>query len=103
MLVSVPFSIAFGPSLITQPVDVFLGLAIPIHAHIGMNAIAADYIPTHVPAGIADGALFASRCAILATTTVLVIGLFDLNCNGAGITGALKALWTHPPHHKEGH
>lgn len=101
MLVALPFNIAFGPSMITMPIDIALGVVIPVHAHIGLNACAADYIPKFAPSGAAEGLLFASRCAILGTTTVIMLGLFDLNMGGKGITGVLKALWTEAPHHHD--
>ena len=37
ILTGVPAVIATSPSALTMPLDVVLGLALPLHAHIGMN------------------------------------------------------------------
>lgn len=37
ILAGVPAVIATSPSALTMPLDVVLGLAMPLHAHIGMN------------------------------------------------------------------
>lgn len=37
VLAGVPAAIATSPSSLTLPLDVVLGLALPLHAHIGMN------------------------------------------------------------------
>lgn len=45
ILTGVPAVIATSPSALTMPLDVVLGLALPLHAHIGMNygKILLDY------------------------------------------------------------
>lgn len=89
--------------MITMPIDMALGVIIPVHAHIGLNACAADYIPKFAPAGSAPSLLFGSRVLILGTTSIIILGLFDLNFNGSGITGVLKSLWTRHPQQNEEH
>lgn len=37
VLAGVPAAIATSPSALTMPLDVVLGIALPLHAHIGMN------------------------------------------------------------------
>lgn len=37
LLAGVPLAVATSPSAITMPIDVVLGIAMPVHAHIGMN------------------------------------------------------------------
>lgn len=37
ILAGVPAAVATSPSALTMPLDVVLGLAMPLHAHIGMN------------------------------------------------------------------
>lgn len=37
ILAGTPLAIATSPSAITMPIDVVLGVALPVHAHIGMN------------------------------------------------------------------
>lgn len=37
VLAGVPAAIATSPSALTMPLDIVLGIALPLHAHIGMN------------------------------------------------------------------
>lgn len=37
VLAGVPAAIATSPSALTMPLDLVLGIALPLHAHIGMN------------------------------------------------------------------
>lgn len=37
ILAGLPVAIATSPSALTMPLDVVLGVALPLHAHIGMN------------------------------------------------------------------
>ena len=40
-----PIALFSGPSMLSLPVDVTLGVLIPVHAHIGINYVISDYIP----------------------------------------------------------
>ncbi|CAM9416081.1 unnamed protein product [Choristocarpus tenellus] len=88
VLAGVPVAITTSPSMITKPLDVLLGLAIPIHAHIGMNYIITDYVPRS-GRGMARGGM-------LAATVLATLGLLKLNIEGAGLTETLKATWRQP-------
>ena len=46
----VPVAIFVSPSPLTTPVDIALGIAIPLHAHVGCNGIISDYVPQVVSA-----------------------------------------------------
>mmetsp|Transcript_6212 Transcript_6212/g.11375 ORF Transcript_6212/g.11375 Transcript_6212/m.11375 type:complete len:119 (+) Transcript_6212:75-431(+) len=72
-------------SAFLQPVDVALGLALPLHGHITMNMVVSDYIPP-AARGIARGGL-------LGITGVTVLGLLNLNLRGPGLTRCVKQLW----------
>lgn len=37
VLAGVPAAVATSPSALTMPLDIVLGIALPLHAHIGMN------------------------------------------------------------------
>jgi len=75
-----------GKSLSSSPqVDLVLGIAFPIHGHIGMNGVITDYVPK--PARVI------ARYGALATTTITLIGLMKLNLFGPGITETYKSLW----------
>lgn len=37
VLAGVPAAVATSPSALTMPLDIVLGIAMPLHAHIGMN------------------------------------------------------------------
>ncbi|CAM9849684.1 unnamed protein product [Sphacelaria rigidula] len=88
LLVGVPLAFATSPSAITMPVDVVLGIAMPVHAHIGMNYVISDYVP-RASRGPARGAM-------LAATVIATLGLLKLNVAGAGLTETLKATWKKP-------
>lgn len=45
LLVAAPLALFLSPSPLTFPVDLFLGVAFPLHAHVGFNYIISDYVP----------------------------------------------------------
>ncbi|CAN0233042.1 unnamed protein product [Laminaria digitata] len=72
-----------------MPLDVVLGLALPLHAHIGMNyAVISDYVPKPFRGQ--------ARGAMLAASILAALGLLKLNLTGAGMTETLKATWRTP-------
>mmetsp|Transcript_5202 Transcript_5202/g.14922 ORF Transcript_5202/g.14922 Transcript_5202/m.14922 type:complete len:128 (+) Transcript_5202:215-598(+) len=68
--------------------DLALGVALPIHAHIGLNGILSDYVPPRY--------LGASRWGVLASSAIVFVGLQKLNLSGPGITKTVKSLWHSP-------
>uniref|UniRef100_A0A7S0UJ94 Succinate dehydrogenase [ubiquinone] cytochrome b small subunit n=1 Tax=Polytomella parva TaxID=51329 RepID=A0A7S0UJ94_9CHLO len=68
--------------------NLVLGIAIPIHSHVALNACVSDYIPS-----AARGAV---RGGVLGVTAVTFLGLLKLNVFGAGITQSVKGLWNKP-------
>ncbi|CAL54960.1 Succinate dehydrogenase [ubiquinone] cytochrome b small subunit, CybS [Ostreococcus tauri] len=69
----------------SAPIDLALGVALPVHSHIALNFIISDYVP--------KSARGATRAATLALTAATAIGLFRLNAQGEGITRTAKSLW----------
>ncbi|CAN0135563.1 unnamed protein product [Pylaiella littoralis] len=87
-LAGVPAAVATSPSALTMPLDVVLGIALPLHAHIGMNYVISDYVP--------KSSRGAARGVMLAASVVAALGLLKLNLSGAGLTETLKATWSDP-------
>ncbi|CAN0136075.1 unnamed protein product [Pylaiella littoralis] len=88
VLAGVPAAVVTSPSALTMPLDVVLGIALPLHAHIGMNYVISDYVPR--------SSRGAARGAMLAASVVAAVGLLKLNLTGAGLTETLKATWRDP-------
>ncbi len=82
-------------SQLQKPVDLALGVVAPVHSHITMNMVLSDYCPPALR-GVA-------RAGLLGVTGVALVGLFKLNVEGPGITGALRQLWAPPAEEKPAH
>mmetsp|Transcript_23942 Transcript_23942/g.35147 ORF Transcript_23942/g.35147 Transcript_23942/m.35147 type:complete len:137 (+) Transcript_23942:74-484(+) len=84
------FPIAFfsSPSSITYPLDLAMGVLIPLHAHIGVNIVISDYVP--------KAARSACRFGMVGATVLTIAGLTKLNVAGPGITETIKSLWKSP-------
>jgi succinate dehydrogenase (ubiquinone) membrane anchor subunit len=70
------------------PLDLALGVALPVHSHIALNFVVSDYVPTK--------AAPAARAGLLGLTCLTLAGLFTLNTKGEGITRTAKRLWKAP-------
>ena len=88
LAVAIPTNFLLGPYM---PVDVFLGLVIPYHAHLGLSAIVNDYIygPSR---SIANYVLYF-------ITGVTTLGLLKINISDVGITNGIKSLWVKEREH----
>jgi succinate dehydrogenase (ubiquinone) membrane anchor subunit len=73
-----------------MPVDLALGIFLPLHGHIGMNSVLTDYMPKF---GLGDGFVKLTRYLMLGTTLMTTAGLTRLNLEGDGISGTIKKLW----------
>ena len=73
-------------------VDLALGVAIPVHFHIGMRSILVDYVHEATNQRIA-------LAALAGVTLLTAVGLTKFNLTDEGITAAVKDLWVqqHPP------
>jgi len=68
-----------------SPVDLALGVVLPLHSHITCNMVISDYVPP-AARGIARG-------GVMGLTAVTILGLLNLNLNGPGLTRSVKQLW----------
>ena len=87
-LALIPGALVLAPAGMSFPIDVVLGIVLPVHSHIGMNYVLRDYVPK-----ISRAALGPTRIVWLAFTAATFIGLNVLNFTGAGITPTVLALW----------
>lgn len=85
LLVAAPLAFFLSPSILSFPLDLFLGVVFPLHAHIGFNYIISDYVPKASRA--------AARYALMAVTGVTILGLTKMNLEGPGLTESFKSLW----------
>mmetsp|Transcript_1867 Transcript_1867/g.4220 ORF Transcript_1867/g.4220 Transcript_1867/m.4220 type:complete len:99 (+) Transcript_1867:422-718(+) len=72
-------------SALLRPVDLALGLALPLHSHITCNMVISDYVP--------PSARRVARAGLAGLTAAAVLGLLKVNLTGPGITGAVRQLW----------
>ncbi len=89
LAVATPLAFVLSPSPLSYPVDLALGLLIPVHSHISLNMVAQDYVP---PGTARSG----SSLLIAALTILTLLGLAKVNMCGPGITESVKSLWREP-------
>lgn len=85
-----PLALLLSPSSLNMPVDLLLGIMIPIHGHVGGNDVITDYGKKITKAPWFDAAL---RRGLLGVTVVTFLGLLKLNVQGPGVTEAFKSVW----------
>lgn len=78
---------AFYPHSI---VDFGLGIAVPLHCHIGFGSIITDYLPLRKFPVIYRF----SRGVLYAATGLTIYGLYKFNTEDIGITEGVKKLWS---------
>ena len=66
------------------PLDLALGVALPVHSHIALNFVVSDYVPTK--------AAPAARAGLLGLTCLTLAGLFTLNTKGEDHTHGEAAV-----------
>ncbi|TPX31392.1 hypothetical protein SmJEL517_g05266 [Synchytrium microbalum] len=89
-LVSVPL---IGGAFIMGPVpmiDLALGVVIPLHCHIGFEAIIQDYLPKRKFAVIYPVTIWFTRLA----SALVLYGVYQFNTNDVGLTALMKRIWT---------
>lgn len=84
-----PAAFALSPTGFNLPMDIALGLALPIHGHIGMNLVFSDYIKKF----FGKGAVTPARMLLTGFTGATIVGLGVLNLKGPGITETVKSFW----------
>ena len=88
LLAATPLALFVGGPL-QMPLDLALGVMLPIHGHIGMNMVITDYAKKIA----GKGAVGPSRMALAVLTGTTMIGLLKLNLTGPGITESVKSFW----------
>ena len=89
LLGAAPVAFILSPSALNMPIDVALGIMLPIHGHIGMNMVITDYAKKL----FGKGAVGPARYAMLGVTGITIVGLAKLNMSGPGITETVKSFW----------
>jgi len=89
----IPVAFVLSPSFLNYPVDLALGLAIPVHMHLGMVQVIEDYVPQPVQN--------LSILGMLVLSLLTGLGLLKINLCGFGITESFKSLWRAPPEQKK--
>jgi len=90
-----PLALILSPSALNLPIDLAMGVLIPIHAHISGNGVITDYAHKITKARWWDRSLR----GMLATSTLLTIaGLLIVNIQGPGLTETVKSLWRPKPY-----
>lgn len=92
-----PLALLLSPSAVNLPVDLALGVGIPVHFQISGHMLVTDYSPLLLGAlGKTAGVQNALRLAVTATTAITVVGLAKLNLQGPGLTETIKSVWRKP-------
>lgn len=86
LAVVTPIAFVLSPSIANYPLDLSMGILIPVHSHITLNMVAEDYVPEGT-------ARSAAKLGILALSLVTAFGLIKVNMCGPGITESVKSLW----------
>jgi len=86
--VLVPVAFILSPSFLNWPVDITLGVILPIHSHIGLETVILDYVPRSLQS--------LSIVGLWIVTGLTLLGLLKINLCGSGITESVKSLWRAP-------
>merc|ERR1712224_72599 len=84
-----PVCLAMGGGPLQLPFDLLLGLALPIHGHVGMNLVGTDYVKKFV----GKGAIMPFRMGMAGATGLTMVGLLKLNLAGQDITQTIVDFW----------
>merc|ERR1712205_8268 len=93
-----PLALLLSPSAMSLPVDLALGVGIPVHFQISGHMLITDYAPLILGNGLGKAMWVQNvlRAAMTATTVVTAVGLTKLNLEGPGLTETIKSLWRKP-------
>ncbi|KAI8358751.1 CybS-domain-containing protein [Mortierella sp. GBAus27b] len=70
--------------------DGLLGVVIPIHAHLGFDAMITDYLH---PGKVGNGANKAFSWALRGATVLVLVGCYQFNTSDVGLTELVKRAW----------
>ncbi|KAJ3274890.1 membrane anchor subunit of succinate dehydrogenase, Sdh4 [Terramyces sp. JEL0728] len=71
-------------------VDIALGIVLPLHCHIGFDAMITDYFPERKYKVLYHITTWALRVV----TVIALFGCFIINSKDVGLTNLTKKLWT---------
>ena len=89
LMIAVPLAFVLSPSPLVLPVDLAVGVILPVHAHIGMNNVISDYVPKNMRT--------LARLGWLGATSLMFLGLLRVNVEGPGIAEVVKTIWRESP------
>jgi succinate dehydrogenase hydrophobic anchor subunit len=92
LALGIPGALLLGEPISTL-VDVVGGVVIPLHFHLGMRSVIIDYVHDVPVQRLALGTL-------AGVTVLTIFGLTVFNFTDVGLTGAIKAVYTHQPEPK---
>jgi len=69
--------------------DLLLGVVLPIHCHVGFDAIITDYLPARKTPTLNKLSTWGLRGA----TLLVLIGCYQFNTNDVGMTELVKRVW----------
>lgn len=84
-----PVALITSSTALQMPFDLLLGIALPIHGHIGLNLVGTDYVGKFLGKGFVGP----FRMVMVGFTGVTMLGLLKLNLTGPGITESVKSFW----------
>jgi succinate dehydrogenase (ubiquinone) membrane anchor subunit len=88
-----PVALILSPSFLNIPVDLALGVALPLHFSMGLIQITEDYVPRPQQHLV--------KIIVYIVCSLSFIGLLKINLCGAGITESFKAIYRGPKTIKE--
>lgn len=86
--IAFPLALIAHPSPISLPVDLLLGIVIPIHSQIGMHGVITDYIPRR--------SQNVALVIMYIITGLTLAGFLKINLQGGGITNGVKQIYRDP-------
>ena len=92
-----PLALLLSPLPVNLPIDLALGVGIPVHFQISGHMLVTDYAPLLL-GGLGKAAWVQNglRLVVTATTALTVVGLAKLNLQGPGLTETVKSVWRKP-------
>ena len=84
------FPLIAGPS---KTCDFLLGVALPIHCHMGFGQVVNDYLNPSKIGSVANKGVMG---ALYGATALTMYGLYKFNTQDVGITEFVRNLWRGP-------
>merc|ERR1712000_225135 len=81
----IPAALLLEPSALVYPLDLALGLVLPLHMQLGMQEVIRDYAPKSQKRML--------QYILMGVSVATALGLTKLNFNGEGVAAGAKRLW----------